>query len=258
MKTLIAAAAALALSAGAARAQDADVTALQNLGSDYALGFHIGDAARMLATTHRDLSKRGVRRIGAEGPEALTWLEGDMLRYAGAHYDDTDQFDESTQRIVNVFEVSGDVAVLELIAGDWFDAFTAIRTAEGWRLLDCVWGVLDEYEAPDVDAGEAAEAAGVMAAFAQAAAAGHDAALDRVMHAQAQMRGLDRGALRALTRDQIYAGLGARTGAPEPHVFNATRRTALGRVRHGGATYWLQLLRIDGAWRVVNVHWRDA
>ncbi|MGE3839743.1 MAG: nuclear transport factor 2 family protein [Hyphomonadaceae bacterium] len=240
---------------GDARAQTPDERALQRLASDYALGFHIGDADLMMATTHRDLSKRGVRRVGAEGPEALTWLEGDLLRFMGAHYDSEDRFDEATQRIVNVFAISGDVAALELVAGDWYDAFLAVRTAEGWRLLDCVWGVLSEYEAPGADTGEAALVEGVMRAFVSAAEGGDESALSELLHAQAQVRsfGPD-GVLRAMTRDQVYRGFGGAGPAPEGEVFNATQRTASGRVYAGARVYWLQALRIGEDWRIVNVH----
>lgn len=240
-------------------AQSNDERALESLGSEYALGFHLGEAERMLATVHRDLSKRGVRRVGSGGPEALTWLEGDLLRHMGDNYDYEDQFDESTQRIVRVYQISGDVAALELVAGDWYDAFTAIRTGEGWRILDCVWGVLSEYEQPERDAGEGAAIAALFETFTRAVAVGDTVALDRTMHAQAQVRGLaDDGALEARTRAQAYAGLGAQEGAPRATMFNVTMRTAMGRVQHGDRAWWLQALRVGEEWKVVNAHWQDG
>lgn len=241
-----------------ATAQSNDERALQNLGSEYALGFHLGEAERMLATVHRDLSKRGVRRIGQEGPEALTWLEGDLLRYMGDNYDDQGQFDENTQRIVRVYQIAGDVAAFELIAGDWYDAFTAIRTGEGWRILDCVWGVLSEYEEPAQDAGESAAASALFETFARAVADGDAVALDRAMHGQAQVRGLAEGRLEARTRAQVYTGLGSQAGAPRATVFNVTTRTAMGRVQHGDRAWWVQALRVGEEWKVVNAHWQDG
>lgn len=253
--TLLLAFAALAFAP--AQAQTGDVADIEAVAGEYALGFHLSEPERLLATVHRDLSKRGVNSVGEPRTEVLAWLEGDFLRYMGANYGRGGRFDETTQRIVTVFEVSGDVAVLELVAGDWYDGFIAIRTAQGWRLLDCVWGSLGEYEPPEQDAGEAAEVRRLFAAFARAAAVGDAVVLDRTMHAQAQMRMLESGVLHALTREQIYRGVQAdATGEPEALVYNATRRTAIGRVQLATSTYWLQAVRLNGEWHVVNVHWR--
>ncbi len=255
LKTLFFSAGFLSLLASAnANERQSDVEALQRLGSEYALGFHLGDSERMIATTHRDLSKRGVARVGPDGVEVLTWLEGDMLRFMGGNYDLEDQFDESTQRNVNVFSVSGDVAALELIAGDWYDEFTAIRTPDGWRILDCVWGVLNEYEPAAQDAGEAARLAALMREFVEASGVGDDAKLSRLLHPQSQIRQVGAsGELSAYTRDQVFRGLGSIGGPLSVEVFNVTSRTAVGRVEHAGSSYWLQALSVGGEWRIVNV-----
>lgn len=113
LKTLISAVALASLANASASDRQQDVEALQYLGAEYALGFHFGESDRMIATTHRDLSKRGVARIGPDGVEVLAWLEGDMLRFMGENYDQENQFDESTRRDAAVFAMSAALAHAE-------------------------------------------------------------------------------------------------------------------------------------------------
>jgi hypothetical protein len=267
----LAAAAALLLPAhaGAAEADlpTDDNAALERLVSDYALGFHTGNADLMLGTVHRDLSKRGVdRNFRGLGVQTMAWLEGESLRQMGLNYDRDDAFDETTQRRAVILDVSGDVAVVELLAGDWYDVFTAVKIDGHWTLLDCVWGILPEWEPADVDAGEAAVVNTVLSTFADAVQTGDDAALDRVLDPISQFRTLSyrdgRAVVHAQTRDQIYtADHGARDpGArgQEIQVLNASGFTAAGKIVRGRITYWVQLLRFNGRWAIVNVHWRSA
>ena len=244
-----------------------DTAALERLVSDYALGFHTGNADLMLGTVHRDLSKRGVdRNFRGLGVQSMAWLEGESLRQMGRVYNQAGEFDETTQRRAVILDISGDVAVVELLAGDWYDVFTAVKIDGEWTILDCVWGLLPEWEPAHVDAGEAAEVRAVLSTFADAVQSGDDAALARVLDPISQFRTLSRRAghtvVHAQTRDQIYnADHDARDpGAQdqEIEVLNASGVTAVGKVVRGRITYWVQLLRFNGRWAVVNVHWRST
>jgi hypothetical protein len=244
-----------------------DTAALERLVSDYALGFHTGNADLMLGTVHRDLSKRGVdRNFRGLGVQTMAWLEGESLRQMGRAYNQAGEFDETTQRRAVILDISGDVAVVELLAGDWYDVFTAVKIDGEWTILDCVWGLLPEWEPAHVDAGEAAEVRAVLSTFADAVQSGDDAALARVLDPISQLRTLSRRAghtvVHAQTRDQIYnADHDARDpGAQdqEIEVLNASGVTAVGKVVRGRITYWVQLLRFNGRWAVVNVHWRST
>jgi hypothetical protein len=244
-----------------------DTAALERLVSDYALGFHTGNADLMLGTVHRDLSKRGVdRNFRGFGVQTMAWLEGESLRQMGRAYNQAGEFDETTQRRAVILDISGDVAVVELLAGDWYDVFTAVKIDGNWTILDCVWGLLPEWEPVRVDAGEAAEVRAVLSTFADAVQSGDDAALARVLDPISQFRTLSRGAghtvVHAQTRDQIYnADHDARDpGAQdqEIEVLNASGVTAVGKIVRGRITYWVQLLRFNGRWAVVNVHWRST
>lgn len=242
-----------------------DVAALEQLVSDYALGFHIGDADLVMRSVHRDLSKRGVdRNFRGLGVQTVTWLEGESLRQMGLNYDRAGQFDETTQRRAIILDVSDDVAVVEVLAGNWYDAFTAVKIDGRWTLLDCVWGGLTEWEPADVDDGEAAVVNTILAAFSDAIQNGEDAELDRVLNPISQFRSLSyrdgRAVLHAQTRDQIYSAdhAGRDPGALglEVQVLNASGVTAVGKVIRGRITYWVQLLRTNESWSIVNVLWR--
>lgn len=267
---LAAAALLLPTHAGAAEADlptGDDAAALERLVSNYALGFHTGNADLMLGTVHRDLSKRGVDRdFAGLGVQTMAWLEGESLRQMGRAYNQAGEFDETTQRRAVILDISGDVAVVELLAGDWYDVFTAVKIDGNWTILDCVWGLLPEWEPVRVDAGEAAEVRAVLSTFADAVQSGDDAALDRVLDPISQFRTLSRrsghAVVHAQTRQQIYtADHDARDPAAqdqEIQVLNASGVTASGKIVRGQITYWVQLLRFNGRWAIVNVHWRSA
>ena len=244
-----------------------DVAALERLISDYALGFHTGNAALVLGSVHRDLSKRGVdRNYRGLGVQTITWLEGESLRQMGINYDRAGQFDETTQRRAIILDLSGDVAVVELLAGDWYDVFTAVKVDGRWTLLDCIYGGLSEWEPAEVDAGEAAAVNAILATFAEAIQTGDDRGLDRVLNPISQFRTLSyrdgRAVLHAQTRDQIYAadhaGRDPEARDLEVQVLNASGVTAVGKIKRGRITYWVQLLRTNGSWSIVNVHWRKS
>lgn len=247
-------------------APTSDTAALERLVSNYALGFHTGNADLMLGTVHRDLSKRGVDRdFAGLGVQTMAWLEGESLRQMGRVYNQAGEFDEATQRRAVILDISDDVAVVELLAGDWYDVFTAVKIDGDWTILDCVWGLLPEWEPARVDAGEAAEVRAVLSTFAAAVQSGDDAALDRVLDPISQFRTLSRRSghtvVHAQTRHQIYtADHDARdpdAQDQEVQVLNASGVTAAGKIVHGRITYWVQLLRFNGRWAVVNVHWRS-
>ena len=176
-----------------------DVAALERLVSDYALGFHTGNSDLVMRSVHRDLSKRGVdRNFGGLGVQTVAWLEGQSLLQMSINYDQGGVFDEATPRRAVILDVSGDVAVVELLAGDWYDVFTAVKVDGHWTLLDCVWGLLEEWEPADTDTGEAAVVETILSAFAEAIQTGDDAELDRVLNPISQFRTLSYGEGRAV------------------------------------------------------------
>jgi hypothetical protein len=256
-----------AVAAEAATPTGSDAAALERLVSNYALGFHTGNPDLVMGSTHRDLSKRGVDRdFAGLGVQTMAWLEGESLRQMGRAYDQADEFNETTQRRAVILDISGDVAVVELLAGDWYDVFTAVKIDGDWTILDCVWGLLPEWEPAHVDAGEAAEVRAVLSTFADAVQSGDDAALDRVLDPISQFRTLSRrsghAVVHALSRQQVYAAdHDARdpdARAQEIQVLNASGVTAAGKIVRGRITYWVQLLRFNGRWSIVNVHWRST
>ncbi|MEZ6023768.1 MAG: nuclear transport factor 2 family protein, partial [Hyphomonadaceae bacterium] len=179
-----------------------------------------------------------------------------------------DQFDASTPSEVRVYAISENIAAIELIAADWYDAFTAVRTADGWRLLDCVWGAIPEYQTPEQDAGEAAVVMAVAETFARGVASADRALLDDAIHPNLTMRSYEQhdgvGRIVPITRESLYLGahgaanLASPTTPVHTTVHNATARTALVQIEHGRATYFVQMLRINGDWRVINVTWAGA
>lgn len=244
-----------------------DDAELEQLVSNYALGFHTGRQDLVLSSVHRDLSKRGVdRNFRNLQVQTMAWLEGESLRQMAINYDADDQFDEKTQRRAVILDVSGDVAVVELLAGDWYDVFTAVKIDGRWVILDCVWGLLEEWESAEVDAGEAAEVKAVLSTFSDAVQTGDDLALDRVLNPISQFRTLShqgsQTTVHTQSRDQIYtARHDARDPSAQSHeikVLNASGVTAVGKITRGRVTYWVQLLRMNGRWSIVNVHWRSG
>lgn len=241
-----------------------DREALERLARRYARAFYVSDPDMLLSTVHVELSKKGPGGSFWGRPvEYLEWLEGERLQYAGLYYDAQDQFDETTPARVVVHAIVGDVAALELIAANWYDAFTAVRIDGDWLILDCVWGQVPEYEEPEVDAGESAAVDAVTRTFLRGMAEADRDLLDPVTHPNVRIRTVspETGMIDPVTRERLYDGRHAarpEAGSPTVIVHNATRRTGLVGARVGGRSYVLQLVRLNGEWKVVNVHWRFA
>ncbi len=246
-----------------------DSVAVVEVVKRYARGFYVNSGDSVLATTHTELSKKGAGTpFWGQPVEYLEWLEGDRLRLAGRYYDSQNRFDANTPSTVPVHLVTPRIAVVELLAAGWYDAMTLVKSDGRWQILDIVWSDLPEYESPDRDAGERTAVQGLFTRFATAVQTGDRATLDSVMHPNLRLREFarerDTEVVRPVTREQLYRRThGARRDAvasvaPRVTVYNATRRAAFARVDHGPLSYYMQALRLNGQWTVVNATWEEG
>ncbi len=245
-----------------------DSIAIVDVVQRYARGFYVGSGDSVLATTHTELSKKGAASpFWGQQVEYLEWLEGDRLRLAGRYFDSQNRFDANTPSSVPVHFINSRIAVVELVAAGWYDAMTLVKSDGRWQILDIVWSDLAEYELPMRDAGERAEVQTLFMRFAREIQRGDRAALDSIIHPNLRLREFAReqGAevVRPVTREQLYrrthgAHRAALAGAtPSVTVYNATRRAAFARVDHGAITYYVQALRLNGRWAVINATWEE-
>jgi len=135
MKTALVA---LALTAGAARAQTTDAEQIKAACLDYIEGWYEGDAARMERALHPELAKRivtkddkGRYRLGQMS--ALSLING--VRAGGGK--ETPKADQ--QNDVSILDIYENAASAKIVASGWVDYLHLARWNGQWKIVNVLW-----------------------------------------------------------------------------------------------------------------------
>lgn len=249
---------ALVLGLAAPAAAD-DRAALDKLGKDFAMGFWNKNPAEVLATVHPDISKKGVApNFRGSGEAVMETLPPDRLQILGRVYNSDDRLQAIEGPRVNIHEIDGDVASIEMVNGEWYDFFHAVKLNGEWTLLNCVYGGMDTYESAQPDADRAA-VENVLEAYV-AGLAGASEALETALHVNLERRkfGESRGGkqyVKPLAREALILDAGAHgveADKTQIAIHKITDRVAAARIDFGEWTEQIQLMKINGGWSIVN------
>jgi hypothetical protein len=238
----------------------------------YASGFYRSDHRLIYEVCHEQISNHGLAtRYWGLPFEHLDEITYEQLRWLGDNYNHNGRFDpETSRKSIRVFDVEGNTAAAELIAGDWMDFFHLARIDGRWKIVNVVWWG----DVPtDADEGSAEDRAAVRKAVSDYIQGYYRADADRCVsgvHTQLDKRIVHRTRagdeiLREMNREMLRHVASTHvpgTDAPSPDDARAEIEIhqiwgTIASVRLTAESFYdyMHLVRIDGEWRIVNVLW---
>ena len=236
-----------------------DAEELDALGKTFALGFWEKSPEQVLSTVHPALSKKGRDdNWRGTGQEMMEHLSPARLQILGRIYNHDDRLQKVDGPRVIVHEITGNAASIEMVNGEWYDFFTAVKIDGEWSLLNCVYGGLDTYQSQSADEDSAAIDS-VLTSYI-AGLAGDKDRLEETLHIELERRqlGTTQGGatyIEPLAREALILDAGS-FGIEEDEarftVHNFTARVASARVDAGPWSEQVQLMKLNGNWQIVN------
>jgi hypothetical protein len=114
-----------------------DTVLIQATVVNYIEGWDYGDTARMAASLHPQLAKRGVvtSRTG-KGLEILPATFQDMITWTSYQKKSTAV---PSNHVIRIHELSENIASVSCISTKYIDYLHLVRTAQGWKIINAVW-----------------------------------------------------------------------------------------------------------------------
>lgn len=235
-----------------------DKTQVEELAMNFALGFWKGDIDQVVGTLHPELSKKGVKRNWRRTKkDIMDTLPPDRLAILAPEYNASGRLDQVAKPQVLVHEISDNVAVLELVNAVWFDFFHAVKIDGQWSLLNCVYGSGKDYGLSKQDS-DAKQIDLVLRQYAKGIIQ-NVKEIEAVTHV-----GLERRLIKTATGGAEYIERSSRSkmlaGAeafPKPQnvgfkLYNFTNEVAAAKIDFGNWTEYIQLLKLNDEWLIVN------
>lgn len=249
------------LRAGGPEVSGPDAAAVKQVLFDYASSYFEGDAGKMEKTLHPSILNRGVVYSRTSGSTALITATAEAM-LAGAR-DGRIRMDEDKRNVaVEVLDIQGPMASARVSSALWYDYVTLMNDDGHWVIVNSLWCPPSATDGIDFAAEETAiwETVGRMFdAFAKGEAERAAAGL----HADCALRALRPSSNGAYTLENHSADTyltAARSGSvpvisqnpAAVKVLDLYRDIALAKVDCAYTCQFLQLVRRDGQWKIVN------
>ena len=244
-----------------------DVECIVRAALDYMEGALTVDAERVARATHPELTKVTVSTLPS-GRQALSYTGQTMLvetvRGFGAGVADADKTVE-----VTVFDAGHDLAVARATSARWYDLLQLARIDGRWRVVNVLWARNDTGPpAPDERMADSAAVSSTALDYIEGAYTGDAARMERALHPELTKVLLTRHP--ATGRPLLYrigatnlvegtrAGLGNLPEAERAiaiEIYDISRDMAALKVTSAKYIDHLQIARVNGEWKIVNVIW---
>ena len=233
---------------------------------DYMEGAMTGDAERVARGTHPELTKVTVSTLPS-GRQMLSYngqtMLVEMVRGLGGSVPDVDRKVE-----VTVFDSGSDVAAARATSPRWYDLLQLAKIDGKWRIVNVLWARNDGAAAPDQRAADSAAVTQAALDYIEGAYSGDAARMERALHPELTKVLLTRHP--ETGRPLLYrigasslvegtrAGLG---GLPADQrgiaieIYDISRDLAALKVTSAKYIDHLQIAKVNGEWKIVNVLW---
>lgn len=248
----------------------AEQSAIVATALDYGDGFYSGAPERMERALHPDLNKAVVQRL----PQSGRFLVG-YSTYSGLIEMSRAKLGmlapERRKLQATALSVNGDIALAKVTSAMFNDFLVMVKVDGAWKIVSVLW--VPGPDTPNrptlapVDSAKDREAlAGAIADFIGGIQASDAARLERVLHPEVAMAGFGAfpGAKPAINRTRYSGIIEAARAKLMPVVPEAARTAqtrivdvmdgmAMAEVTMPNALWILQLARMDGEWKALNV-----
>ncbi|MBE0593723.1 MAG: nuclear transport factor 2 family protein [Gemmatimonadales bacterium] len=244
-----------------------DVECIVRAALDYMEGALTADPERVARGTHPELTKVTVSTM-PNGRQALSHNGQSMLvevvRGFGTSVADVDKTVE-----VTVFDAGSDLAVARATSARWYDFLQLARIDGRWRIVNVLWARNDTGPAaPDQRMADSAAVTRTALDYIEGAYAGDAARMERALHPELTKVLLTRHPetgrplLYRIGASNLVEGTRAGLGnLPEAErgiaieIYDISRDMAALKVTSAKYIDHLQIARVNGEWKIVNVLW---
>ena len=263
----------IAAAAGAAAAQQAptpatDEEGIRRAALDYMEGALAADADRVARGVHEELNKVVVATLPQNGPQVLAyntattlvaWARGAAQQLAGV--------DKTVE--VTVFDVGNDIATARAVGALWYDLLQLAKVDGRWRIVNVLWAqrqpAAESGTAPDASMSEVEATAldyieGAYSSDAERMARAIHPEIHKVRLATNPQTG--ESFLHKIGSSSLIEGTRSGLGSLPENERNI--EVEIQDVSHGLASVkvtsamyidYVQMARVNGAWRIINVLW---
>lgn len=263
----------IAAATGSAAAQKASPPATDEAGvrqaaMDYMEGALTADADRVARGVHEELNKVTVVSLPRNGPQVLAYNTATTLvawvRGAGQQLAGVDKTVE-----VTVFDVGNDIATARAVGSLWYDLLQLAKRDGRWRIVNVLWAQRRPPAETRTDAAASrseVEATaldyidGAYSSDAERMARAIHPEIHKVMLATNPRTG--ESFLRKMGSSSLIEGTRSGLGALpknerniEVEVQDVSHDMASVKVTSAMYIDYLQMARVNGAWKIINVLW---
>jgi hypothetical protein len=269
MRSLVLAAAlatAVAVPLSAQTATHPDHDAVVAAALDYMEGALTGNAERMERGTHPELTKVVIATIPQTGRQLLSYNSHSLLvEWVRGIGDGMANVDQNVD--VTVFDIGNDMAVARAIGQIWYDFLQLAKIDGEWSIVNVLWA----QNRADVPPATDEDRAGVEQAaldYIEGAYSGDAERMERAVHPEltkvmvAQNRQTGRQFLRPMGATILVEGTRAGMGTRPPdqwnielEIYDVSHDIAAVKVTSALYIDHLQIGKVNGEWRLINVLW---
>ncbi len=271
MRTLLLACLIAAAGAALSPAQEpsppaAGVDCIARAALDYMEGAMTGDAERVTRGTHPELTKVTVTTLPT-GRQMLSYNGQTMLVEMVRGMSGGDP--EGDRKVeVTVFDSGSDVAAARAMSARWYDLLQLAKIDGRWRIVNVLWARNDGAAAPDQRTADSVAVTQTALDYIEGAYSGDAARMERALHPELTKVLLThhpqtgRPLLYRIGASNLVEGTRAGLGGLAPdqrgiaiEAYDISRDMAALKVRSAKYIDHLQMAKVNGSWKIVNVLW---
>lgn len=238
---------------------------------DYMEGALTGDADRMARGVHEQVNKVVVNKSPQTGKESLSYNTHTMLvEWVRGLTDELEKVDKKVD--VTVFDIGHDIAAARAVGQLWYDFLQLAKIEGQWRIINVLWarnrtGAEDQ---SGVKPGpkDRADIKATALDYIDGSFSGDAGRMERALHPElnkillASHRKSGRRFLHKMGASDLIEGTRAGLGTLEEdkrkievEIYDVSHGIAAVKVTSAMYIDHLQLAKVNGAWKIINVLW---
>lgn len=247
--------------------ESTDEDAIKRTALDYIDGAHAGSAARMERAVHPELNKVIVERIPQTGKSYLRKAGATRLvQVVGAGVALLDEDKRAIQ--VKILDVLEGLAMVKATSAMFWDYLQLAKIDGEWKLINVLWTRNPKNAAKKIPPEEAGSIEKAALDYIEGAFSGDAARMERALHPELnkvipiKVRQTGKTMLNKMGATQLIEGTRAKLGLlPEEKrkitvtVLDIMEEIAMVKVLSAMYYDYLQMAKIDGKWKIINVLW---